>query len=1035
MSRARAMVTGLAALVVLSALVIGLPVVLYRFGGSPLPGHVYTWHHISAILASRDDGALLLGVVRDLSWLAWLLFSTAVLAEAQAALRGRSAPRLWLGGLQGSAARLIALAALTFTAPSAITVGLAASASSVAPGHPITPPATGAGGHAAATAGQAEAGAGQAEGMRAVLVSAATRSITVRSGDCLWTIARHYLGAGDKYPEIASMNYGRSMGDGQVFTNPSLIEPGWRLLLPVTADVASQDPAGPGSVTTGMAHHPGHVSHDSHFRRRHVAASQARTAGGAAGEGAAAGGQLASPANYQTSASVSAPAGGDLTEAAIFAAGALAGAVLTSLMRLRRRQRQYRRRGRRIALPADPRVLAVEQRLYAAAPVSPPSTLQDALSCLESGITGAGQVLPDIVGLHVVPHMLEVLLAAPALDAPPLPYVISPGRQGMCWQLELPREEGSEDRSGRAPGEYGSGLLPGLFTAGTTEDGYLLLDLESLQVTGCDGAPELVDQVVTATATELATRQWSGWYDLILVGFDELEVLGRAEHCANLDEALSMLDARCQAVERRLADQPPADVRQLRLAAPDDEDWGLVILVSRAEPSPDQLTRMLELTEDGPGGFAALVAGDPETADGRMAPTVLQLAPDPQRPGAILANVIPLQIVVSPQVLADADYQAISTLFATAADTADVSRQQAPYEMYAAPPWIPQAATLTAEPASGYRPWAGPDLAECDDRSAEQAGDGYLAEGDGEQPGWHDASEFAWSGPGALASDAPGSWQPAQQTGPGSTALADGAAATPWVVRGQQAQAMAQPLSVRILGPLVITGAVDQLQPKQAELVLALALAAPGGLSNSALCSMLGADPDHPKPADAVRQIITRTRRRLGQASDGREYIMHAGNGIYLMHPDVSLDWTEFRNLIASSKAEEMRTALAMVRGEPFTGSYYWWIDIPLLESVRAEIVDAAQTLAEFELATGSARAASRAARAGLAAEVSAEQLWRLLMRAEHAAGNPGGVAEAWRHCLAAIEDVAPGGEPHSDTAELYRQLTATARQNAAVRG
>jgi DNA-binding SARP family transcriptional activator len=238
---------------------------------------------------------------------------------------------------------------------------------------------------------------------------------------------------------------------------------------------------------------------------------------------------------------------------------------------------------------------------------------------------------------------------------------------------------------------------------------------------------------------------------------------------------------------------------------------------------------------------------------------------------------------------------------------------------------------------------------------------------------------------------------------------------------------------VKILGPFVITGALEQLQPKQAELVLALALAAPGGLSNSALCSMLGTDPDHPKPSDAVRQIITRTRRRLGRAGDGQEYVIHSGSGNYLLHPDAALDWTQFRTLVASGRAEEMRAALSMVRGEPFTGSFYWWIDIPLLETVRAEITDAAQMLGEFELAAGSPRAAARAALAGLTAETSAEQLWRLLMRAEHAAGNAGGVAEAWRHCLDAIEDIAPGGEPHPDTVALYHQLTAP--QHAPVRG
>jgi hypothetical protein len=54
-------------------------------------------------------------------------------------------------------------------------------------------------------------------------------------------------------------------------------------------------------------------------------------------------------------------------------------------------------------------------------------------------------------------------------------------------------------------------------------------------------------------------------------------------------------------------------------------------------------------------------------------------------------------------------------------------------------------------------------------------------------------------------------------------------------------------------------------------------------------------------------------------------------------------------------------------------------------------------------------------------------------MRAEHAAGNLAGVAEAWRRCLDAIEDIAPDGEPHPDTAALYRQLTDSAHQHVEV--
>ena len=40
--------------------------------------------------------------------------------------------------------------------------------------------------------------------------------VTVRPGDCLWTIAQQYLGNGDRYTEIVELNLGHDMGHGQV---------------------------------------------------------------------------------------------------------------------------------------------------------------------------------------------------------------------------------------------------------------------------------------------------------------------------------------------------------------------------------------------------------------------------------------------------------------------------------------------------------------------------------------------------------------------------------------------------------------------------------------------------------------------------------------------------------------------------------------------------------------------------------------------------------------------------------------------------
>src|SRR5258708_23551013 len=103
------------ALLTLIVLVVGLPIALYGLGGDPLPRHIPAWHHVSALLLHRDNGAVFLGAVRDLSWIAWAAFTAAVAVEAQAALRGRRAPRLRLGGLQNTASWLGAAAPLPFT--------------------------------------------------------------------------------------------------------------------------------------------------------------------------------------------------------------------------------------------------------------------------------------------------------------------------------------------------------------------------------------------------------------------------------------------------------------------------------------------------------------------------------------------------------------------------------------------------------------------------------------------------------------------------------------------------------------------------------------------------------------------------------------------------------------------------------------------------------------------------------------------------------------------------------------------------------
>ena len=1073
---------GLLALITLAAITVGLPIALYKMGGSPIPAKMPTWHLVTTTLLHKDNGSLFIGAVRDVSWLAWLAFAIAVIAEAQAAIRGRQAPRLHLSVLQGMAGRLVAVAALTFSTPAAF--GLAASsamASTVQPIAPMVKPDV------------------VSHAVREAHVVVSDRAIVVRPGDCLWTIAQHYLGKGDRYMQIAELNLGHEMSNGQVFTDPALIQPGWRLLLPgLTHSAAGDGQVDSGHGTThqgatqhGASHHGGHPSAHRRFSSPHHAAGHPShpasggtqvpdgtdTTGTQSGRAEGGGTQAAGAAGQP--GAVAAQQHDQVAEAALFTLGMLAGAALASIGRLRHKQRQFRRPGRRIPLPADPAGRRVEQKLRAAAarwpvdrtgseepddwPESPPEpqrpswpelrgpvdqrgpagnrlppnldpfdssqayddrgsfdqqgefeapddyadpdeygdpsadpdgrppkadpvwrpdsvpggypadradhraaipkTLREALRDLSQGIAVGGEPLPPIVGIHLTADTLDVLLSAPAAAPPPAPFVIAPARQAMCWTVQLGGAQPDAPALPPVPGEVGD-LLPGLFTAGATEaGGYLLLDLEAMRVTCCDGPANLTDRMLVTAATELASSHWSGWYDLVLAGCDELDVLGRAELCRDLDEALELLEARAQAIERRMTDGGAADVRTRRLADPDDEDWGLALLVSRLRPTPGQMSRLLDLA-DGPGGIAALVAGDTQTEDGKLAPALFQLDADPDNGGEIVATITLAylgpdhHITVWPQTLTVPEYEALAVIFATAADTADVGPEAAPYGDFGAPPWIRLAA-------------------------------GPVTPSNGDSP--DDPFE---------------SYQPTRAF----------------------ARHAAPSLQVKVLGPVQILGSEQPLVPKQAELVLALALHAPGGVSNSGLCSLLGPDADHPRPSDSVRQLITRTRKRLGQAPDGQEFIIHRGSGLYVPHGELTLDWATFSSLARRGRADrrkaDLRAAMALVRGEPFADCYHWWIDVGLVETIRAEIIDTAEFLAQLELAAGDSRAAAAAAKAGLAAESSAEQLWRALMRAEFEVGNAEGVNAAWTGCLDAITEIAPGGEPHPDTEQLFHQLT-----------
>jgi DNA-binding SARP family transcriptional activator len=189
--------------------------------------------------------------------------------------------------------------------------------------------------------------------------------------------------------------------------------------------------------------------------------------------------------------------------------------------------------------------------------------------------------------------------------------------------------------------------------------------------------------------------------------------------------------------------------------------------------------------------------------------------------------------------------------------------------------------------------------------------------------------------------------------------------------------------------------------------------------------------------AKTFHNTIWAARKMLGQDRDGADLIPEPVEGHYELSDRVGTDYGLFHELTARAEetddaeraADLLAAALTLVRGEPFTGvgrGYAW--AAPHSGLIVAQVVDAAEELAEMRLATGDWRGAEWAARQGLRVFPCEERLYRVLMRAAHAAGSVPGVHRAFQELAAAVADPDDGVEPddsvHPETIALLDELT-----------
>jgi hypothetical protein len=225
-ARAREVRSGLFALLALVLLVVAVPLGLWVVAGWPLPTVVPSWSTISDSLgASHIPDTVLVKGLAVVCWLVWIELVASVLVEAVALVRGRRATDVPLAGpIQKMAGRLVAAVAILLVLSAAkADAPHAQPRPLLAPGAAVVLDLTDA---APAPAPAAQPG---------------LPTYTVQPRDTLWDIAEQHLSDPMRWGEIWNLNRDHQQVDGETFTNPDLICPGWELTLPADA-VGLDDP-------------------------------------------------------------------------------------------------------------------------------------------------------------------------------------------------------------------------------------------------------------------------------------------------------------------------------------------------------------------------------------------------------------------------------------------------------------------------------------------------------------------------------------------------------------------------------------------------------------------------------------------------------------------------------------------------------------------------------------------------------------------------------------------------------------------------
>ena len=646
---------GVGAIVLLTALTVGVPIALITVVGLPLP---HSLPKLSALTSQLDINAIL-RILSVIIWLAWIQLVWCVLVEIKAAASGKQGhaearPKVPLAGAtQSLAHRLVTAALLLFTAAAALTPAVishgpprpAHSASAqltpaqltpaqVTPAIPVTP-----------------AGLTAAQVPQSHHTPNADKMYTVnppvgRFHESLWEIAQNHLGDGRRYREIFELNSGRVQPDGSKLTIASLIRPGWTLLMP-------KDAHGPGigAVTPKLAGELGLTGHPS----------QRITTEPELPAGQAPAGPVPDHRIWASPATPAQQAPGwpyELSAASLLAAG-----VLAALGRKRREQLWRRAFGRRIAGP-EPDAALAEKALRLGADDPAVRMLDTGLRYLSRQLGAAGKTPPTVFAAHLGLQNLDLWVAPPD-PHPPGPWQAADG--GQVWRLPFAAIAGLDaTETGPKMSTAPLAPYPGLVSLGTNDSGRVLVDLEVAHgLIAVRGPRQVVQAALSALAVELVTNRWSDQMRVTLIGFgDGLAEISpeRVQVVRTLDEALPELEKRAAEVRNAMASAGIDSVLTGRSVATDADMWAPNYLIMGVPPTQAQAERLLALARSRYRmGFGYVIAGDV-----RGATWSWDLSPE----GRLHTDALGFDLEA--QLLPPEQYAAVVKLFRGAAAGADV---------------------------------------------------------------------------------------------------------------------------------------------------------------------------------------------------------------------------------------------------------------------------------------------------------------------------------------------------------------------------